>query len=915
MFSLLRTTVKAALVAAIVFAAALECAGQKINPANQVNWPTGSAGCVYAPGTNTCVAPSGSINVNGSAVTGGTPNLSDTTPAPSSGQTPVTWAKDGSGNVSGQVSVSSNYNAPTTQYIWIGDSRLIVHGVSASNDSIKAVTGISCNTTTCTWTSTFNPTVGQDVLGYDAIAPSCAFGVAWKVLTSSSTSFTTSSHSQGGLVDCSSTSGAGGYFWYGDFSLPELSGAQPYLLNHGTTINMGLGGDTLVNEDANFTTRYAPAISACVSGGGPCYVYIQTAANDEICAISSGCATWASLASHFYSLWSKIHALGAQVIQTSTICTVGMNSAFGMAYNNCQAANQKMATQTIGVAPGSGQYIDSYVDINEAITFPNSVNTDGLHLSNAGTMAAAAMINNGQAFHGSNGYNYASINGNLFLGPNSYMDTSSGNYWGWIVPASGVPAMMWNGSPIYSLLHTGGNQYISIQGGTGSQNTQFGWNHGSYVGGAWWTTFPDVMMGSQTSGILDLNGGTIGDRLGVWAFKQWLITAVSSDLTCASSQYFAFANSTTHTIRLCQNGTLSDAGGGGGGTLDANTVATPQYAVGGGTANAQTVTLSPAVSSMSAGMHVRWKPSNSNTGAATLAVNGLTATSITKCGTTALASGDLTSGVVADATYDGTQFQLQNPNATACAGGSPGVTSIDSQTGAFTFGGAGVSHTGNSYTFSGSGGSSGFPFKILQQAVWIGGSSTTWTYTFPHALQSSGATGLLIFGVDASGSFTGPTGWTCSINVSSGTNYPRLVVCLKASAGDTSISFSTANAATPSFRFYELSGSRSFDVSSTGFAGSGGTVDFPAITPTTGAAVFAAATAVNPNNGTLGQLILGAPGWESIEVDLGTTYMRDLVGGMYMQASDGTSILPPEISLTFAPLSGSGIAYATFSIK
>ena len=45
--------------------------------------------------------------------------------------------------------------------------------------------------------------------------------------------------------------------------------------------------------------------------------------------------------------------------------------------------------------------------------------------------------------------------------------------------------------------------------------------------------------------------------------------------------------------------------------------------------------------------------------------------SITKCGTTALASGDLALLTVADATYDGTRFQLLNPEGTACAGGSP----------------------------------------------------------------------------------------------------------------------------------------------------------------------------------------------------------------------------------------------------
>src|SRR5579859_4398650 len=51
----------------ILFLAAIVCHGQ-INPANQINWPTGPTGCAYIPGTNTCVVPSGSVtNAHGVA--------------------------------------------------------------------------------------------------------------------------------------------------------------------------------------------------------------------------------------------------------------------------------------------------------------------------------------------------------------------------------------------------------------------------------------------------------------------------------------------------------------------------------------------------------------------------------------------------------------------------------------------------------------------------------------------------------------------------------------------------------------------------------------------------------------------------------------------------------------------------------
>lgn len=119
------------------------------------------------------------------------------------------------------------------------------------------------------------------------------------------------------------------------------------------------------------------------------------------------------------------------------------------------------------------------------------------------------------------------------------------------------------------------------------------------------------------------------------------------------------------------------------------------YIAGGGTAQAQTVTLIPAATALTAGLEVRWKPTAANTAAApTLAVNGLAATPITKLGTAALIAGDLTTTAIADAIYDGTEFQLQNPQ-TAASGGQvyPGA-GIPNSTG---------SSYGTSYTTSGSG--------------------------------------------------------------------------------------------------------------------------------------------------------------------------------------------------------------------
>jgi roadblock/LC7 domain-containing protein len=81
---------------------------------------------------------------------------------------------------------------------------------------------------------------------------------------------------------------------------------------------------------------------------------------------------------------------------------------------------------------------------------------------------------------------------------------------------------------------------------------------------------------------------------------------------------------------------------------------------GAGTAQAQTVTNS--ISALTTGMTVTWVPTASNTAAdPTLAVGTATAKTVKKSGTASLAANDIALGVAATAVYDGTNWQLQNP--------------------------------------------------------------------------------------------------------------------------------------------------------------------------------------------------------------------------------------------------------------
>jgi hypothetical protein len=113
----------------------------------------------------------------------------------------------------------------------------------------------------------------------------------------------------------------------------------------------------------------------------------------------------------------------------------------------------------------------------------------------------------------------------------------------------------------------------------------------------------------------------------------------------------------------------------------------------GGTANARTITLSPAPAAYAAGQRFAFiNGAAANSGAATLNVNSLGAKDIRKGdGSTALASGDMPADAVVEVVYDGTQFVLIAVSRTAAqartAIGAPNIAG-DTFTGVMAFGSA-----------------------------------------------------------------------------------------------------------------------------------------------------------------------------------------------------------------------------------
>lgn len=78
----------------------------------------------------------------------------------------------------------------------------------------------------------------------------------------------------------------------------------------------------------------------------------------------------------------------------------------------------------------------------------------------------------------------------------------------------------------------------------------------------------------------------------------------------------------------------------------------------GGSANAYTATLAPAIAAYATGMTVRVKIHAANTGATTINFNSIGDVAITKNGTVALENADLATNQIIELVYDGTQFQM-----------------------------------------------------------------------------------------------------------------------------------------------------------------------------------------------------------------------------------------------------------------
>ena len=143
--------------------------------------------------------------------------------------------------------------------------------------------------------------------------------------------------------------------------------------------------------------------------------------------------------------------------------------------------------------------------------------------------------------------------------------------------------------------------------------------------------------------------------------------ALTADLATGLSTCLTKDGQTTPTANIPMGSNRITGLGSGVDATDAATLAQVQTSAVkliGSISGADTITgaLTPALTAYAAGQMFYFVAAGANTGAVTLNINSLGAKSVTRDGSTALVAGDIASGEVVIVVYDGTRFQMVNPN-------------------------------------------------------------------------------------------------------------------------------------------------------------------------------------------------------------------------------------------------------------
>lgn len=153
------------------------------------------------------------------------------------------------------------------------------------------------------------------------------------------------------------------------------------------------------------------------------------------------------------------------------------------------------------------------------------------------------------------------------------------------------------------------------------------------------------------------------------------ITEVSISASVTNVTFLPDAGSLTASFSSVYNSIITaDQNSIPGGSVPADVVrqsGAQLYAADGGASDAYAISMSPTVTSLAIGQLINFKANTSNTGVATLNVDGLGAVTILKNNSQNLDTGDIAAGQIVTVIYDGTNFQMQSQvgNTTASSAG------------------------------------------------------------------------------------------------------------------------------------------------------------------------------------------------------------------------------------------------------
>lgn len=189
----------------------------------------------------------------------------------------------------------------------------------------------------------------------------------------------------------------------------------------------------------------------------------------------------------------------------------------------------------------------------------------------------------------------------------------------------------------------------------------------TYANSTWWLT-------DSVPGLLDLTTGVTGvlpaANGGTGVANTGLISVAGNFSVSAGAFYSLTLNLTADTSVFLPTAygakLLSDIG------TKADLMQGMLYAADAGSTDAYAISLTPAITAYATGAHYRFRANTLNTGASTLAIDGLTATAIKKWSAGALAdtaTGDIVALQQVEVVYNGTYFVMDSPVATPASGG------------------------------------------------------------------------------------------------------------------------------------------------------------------------------------------------------------------------------------------------------